>query len=187
MPNPRLAGRYAKSLIDLATEKDQLEAVYADMKYLQAVCKGSPEFVNLLRSPIIHADKKKAIIEAVTKGRVGELTNLFNHLLVVKTRESDLPEVVESFIDQYNAIKGIHKVKLTTAVPISEALKKSIELQVQQAQQFGSVELESKVDERLIGGFVLEFNNNLVDASIQRDLNDIKKQFAKNIFVQNIK
>ena len=68
MPNPRLAGRYAKSLIDLATEKDQLEAVYADMKYLQAVCKGSPEFVNLLRSPIIHEDKTKAIIEAVTNG-----------------------------------------------------------------------------------------------------------------------
>ena len=35
MPNPRLAGRYAKSLIDLSLEKGQLEAVYADMKYLQ--------------------------------------------------------------------------------------------------------------------------------------------------------
>jgi F-type H+-transporting ATPase subunit delta len=185
MPNPRLAGRYAKSLIDLATEKGQLEAVYADMKYLQAVCKGSAEFVNLLRSPIIHADKKKAIIEAVTKGKVGELTNLFNHLLVVKTRESDLPEVVEAFIDQYNEIKDIHKLKITTAVALSDDLKKLIETKVKDANHFGTIELESKVDEKLIGGFVLEFNNNLVDASIQRDLKDIKKQFSKNIFVKN--
>ena len=187
MPNPRLAERYAKSLVDLAKEQNQLEVVYADMKYLQAVCKGSPEFVNLLRSPIIHAVKKIAIIDAVVKGRVSSLADLFNKLLVNKGRESDLPEVVEAFIDQYNAIKGIHKVKLTTAIAISDTLKKSIELQVQKAQQFGSVELETKVDPKLIGGFVLEFNNNLVDASIQRDLNDIKKQFAKNIFVQNIK
>lgn len=187
MTNPRLAERYAKSLVDLAKEQNQLEVVYADMKYLQAVCKGSKEFINLLRSPIIHAAKKIAIIDAVTKGNVSSLTDLFNKLLINKGRESELPEVVEAFIDQYNEIKDIHKVKLITAVAISDELKKAIELQVQKAQQFGSVELETKVDAKLIGGFVLEFNNNIVDASIQRDLHDIKKQFAKNIYVHNIK
>ena len=50
-----------------------------------------------------------------------------------------------------------------------------------------NVELETVTDERIIGGFKLEFNNNLVDASILRDLNDIKKQFGQNIFVQNIR
>ena len=41
MPNPRLASRYAKSLIDLAIEKDQLEKVYADMQWMQAVVKAT--------------------------------------------------------------------------------------------------------------------------------------------------
>ena len=45
MLNPRLAGRYAKSLIDLSQEQGQLETVYNDMKYLQAVSKQSREFV----------------------------------------------------------------------------------------------------------------------------------------------
>ncbi|HEX3025074.1 MAG TPA: ATP synthase F1 subunit delta [Chitinophagaceae bacterium] len=186
MPNPRLAGRYAKSLIDLSIEKDQLEVVYADMKFLQAVCKGSSEFVNLLRSPIIQVDKKKTIINAVTKGRVSEMTNLFNRLLVVKNREGDLPEVVDAFIDQYNEIKDIHKIKITTAIALSDELKNSIASKVKTAYNFGSIEIESKVDEDLIGGFILEFNNNLVDTSIQRDLKDIKKQFSKNIFVKTI-
>jgi len=53
MPNARLAGRYAKSLLDLATEQGQLEAVYADMKYIHEVCHASSDFVNMLRSPII--------------------------------------------------------------------------------------------------------------------------------------
>ena len=35
MPNPRLASRYAKSLIDLAIEKGQLEEVFEDMQWLQ--------------------------------------------------------------------------------------------------------------------------------------------------------
>ncbi|OIR12729.1 ATP synthase subunit delta [mine drainage metagenome] len=186
MPNPRLAGRYAKSLVDLSIEKDQFEVVYADMKYLQAVCKSSSEFVNLLRSPVIQADKKRAIIEAVTKGRVSEITNLFNRLLVIKNREGDLPEVVEAFIDQYNEIKDIHKLKITSAVALSDELKNSIASKVKAAYNFGTIEIESKVDEDLIGGFILEFNNNLVDTSIQRDLKDIKKQFSKNIFVKAI-
>jgi F-type H+-transporting ATPase subunit delta len=42
------------------------------------------------------------------------------------------------------------------------------------------------VDEALIGGFVLEFNNNLLDASIARDLKDIKKQFLNNEFISKI-
>lgn len=187
MQNPRLANRYAKSLIDLSTEKNQLEAVYADMKYLQAVCVASKDFVNLLKSPIIKATKKSSIINAITNGKVTDITKLFNQLLVSKGRESELPEIVEAFIEQYNEIKGIHSVTLTTATEVSDALKQSIEQKIKTEQGFGKIELTTKVNPKLIGGFVLEFNNNLVDASIERDLRDVKKQFEKNIYVHNLR
>ncbi len=187
MSNARLAGRYAKSLLGLATEQGQLEAVYADMKYLHAVCQVSKDFVNLLRSPIIKADQKNSIINAVTKDKVSLLTNSFTVLLVKKGRESDLPEMATAFIEQYNELKGIHQVTLTTAVEVGDALKKSIEDKVKAESNFGTVELTTKVDESLIGGFVLEFNNNLLDASIARDLRDIKKQFTNSEYVNKIK
>ncbi len=186
MSNARLAGRYAKSILDLATEKGQLEAVYTDMKYLQAVCTASSEFVNLLRSPIIKADQKNSIIDAVTKDKVSALTNAFTVLLVKKGRERDLPEMASAFIEQYNALKGIHQVTLTTAVEVSDVLKKSIEDKVKAENKFATIELTTKTDESLIGGFVLEFDNNLLDASIARDLKDIKKQFLHNEFVEKI-
>lgn len=186
MPNARLAGRYAKSLLDLATEQGQLEAVYADMKYIHAVCHASSDFVNMLRSPIIKADQKNSIINEVLKNKVGVLTNSFTVLLVKKGREFELPEMTTAFIEQYNAIKGIHQVTLTTAVAVSEDIKKSIEQKVKSASNFTTIELTTKTDESLIGGFVLEFNNNLVDASIARDLKDIKKQFLNNAFISKI-
>ena len=186
MPNARLAGRYAKSILDLAIEQGQLEAVCADMKYIQAVCNASSEFVNMLRSPIIKADQKNSILSAVLQNKVGVLTNSFIVLLVKKGRESDLHEIANTFIEQYNAMKGIHQVTLTTAVEISADMKNSIEQKVKSDNSFASVELTTKTDESLIGGFVLEFNNNLLDASISRDLKDIKKQFLKNEFVGKI-
>lgn len=187
MPNPRLAARYAKSLIDLSTETGQLEAVYKDMEYLQALCKSSREFVNLLRSPIIKADKKQAVLDAVTKNNVGALTAAFNKLLVNKGREGDLPEMANAFVEQYNKLNGIHKVKLTTAVPVSDDLKNAILARLKKDAALEKIELETKTDESLIGGFVLDFNNNLVDASILRDLKDIRKQFLANVYVQNIR
>lgn len=187
MPNPRLAARYAKSLIDLSTEKGQLEQVYADMQYLQAVCKSSRDFVNLLRSPVVKADKKEKILNAITNGKVSAITTAFDKLLINKGRESDLPEIVIAFIEQYNAIKGIHKVKLTTAVPVGDNIKNEIVGKVKSATGLENVELETKVDESIIGGFVLEFNNNLVDASVLRDLKDIKKQFIGNVYEHQIR
>ncbi len=187
MQSPRLAGRYAKSLVDLSQEKGQLENVYKDMQYMQQVSKQSREFVALIKSPVIKADKKNAILEAVTKGKVSELTAAFNKLLVSKGRENVLPEVVNAFIDQYNAIKGINKVKLTTATEATEELKQSMIQKVKAEAGFGIVELETKVDPSIVGGFILEFNNKKVDASILRDLNDVKKQFMRNDYIQQIR
>jgi F-type H+-transporting ATPase subunit delta len=107
--------------------------------------------------------------------------------LVKKGRESDLPTIATAFINQFNALKGIHVVKLTTAVEVSEEMKNSIQQNVQKANNFGTVELETTVDASLIGGFKLSFNNKMVDASVANDLREIKKQFTKNYYVQSLR
>lgn len=187
MPNPRLASRYAKSLMDLALEKGQLEQVFADMQWLHAVCKSNRDFVNLLRSPIINADTKKKIMEAVTAGKLGALTAAFNTLLITKGRESYLPEIVAAFIAAYKAHKNIHIIKLTSAAPLSDNTKKAIVAQVQKTTQFEHIEVEEKIDESLIGGFVLQVGDQLVDASVAYDLKAIAKQFDNNDFIYKIR
>jgi len=187
MPNPRLATRYAKSLIDLAQERGELETIYGDMQFLQRICKSNRDFVSLLRSPVVRADKKDAIITAITKDRISKLTATFTKLLTDKGREEDLPEIVDAFIAQYNEIKGIQKVKLTTAMPVSDDVKKTLLEKVKKSTGFDKVEMETVVNPNIIGGFILEYNNNLVDASISRDLRDISKQFQNNVYVRNIR
>ena len=189
MPNPRLATRYAKSLLDFAIERGQLEEVFADMKLLQQLCKGNPDFVNLLRSPVIHSDTKKKIMDAVigSIGKITELTNGFNKLLITKGRESNLPEIIHAFIEQYKIKKHIHTVKLTTATPVSDSVRATIVAQVKKAGNFENIELEEKVDPNIIGGFVLQVGDKLVDASILYDLKAIAKQFDNNDFIYKIR
>ena len=187
MQNPRLAGRYAKSLLDLATELNQLDAVCADMKLLQEINKTNPDFTALLRSPIVKPATKEKILDAVVAGKINNTTATFIKLLVTKSRENYLPEIANAFIDQYNAIKGIYKVKLTTATPVDNDIKEYIVNKVKSSTAMQNIELETVVNDELIGGFTLEMQDTLVDASILRDLKDIKKQFLENVYIQKIR
>jgi F-type H+-transporting ATPase subunit delta len=187
MSNPRLAVRYAKSLIDLAQEKNQLDEVFNDMKFLQRICKSSREFIGLLKSPIIQEDKKNKIIGSIITGKVSTTTSLFVKLLATKKRESNLPEIIDSFIEQYNELKGIHKVRLTTAMPLSDELQNTFISKIKTANNISNIELHTVVDEKLVGGFVLEMEGKLVDASILRDLKDVKTQFQNNDYIQKLR
>lgn len=188
MQNPRLGTRYAKSLIDLATERGQLETAFTDMQYLQEVTKQSREFLNLLRSPVIKGDTKTKIVNAVTTGKISELTDAFIKLLIAKGRESNLPEVIAAFIDQYKKIKNIHTVKLTTATEVSDTVKNSIVAQIKStSSDMQNIELETTVDPSIIGGFVLQTGDKMIDASIAYDLREVAKQFENNDFIYKVR
>jgi F-type H+-transporting ATPase subunit delta len=187
MQNPRLAIRYAKSLLDLAQEQNKLELVYADMKLLDDICKTHKEFANVLKSPIIKEDKKNKVIESVTAGRINSLTASFIKLLGTKSREANLPEIISAFIEQYNEAKGIHKVKLTTAVEISDEMKNDFINKIKASEGVKTIELETVVDEDIVGGFILQMEGKLADGSIRRDLNDVQKQFMNNDYIQKLR
>jgi len=187
MSQPRLAGRYAKSLLDLSIEQHLLDTVYSDMQFLQAICKGNADFVSMLSSPIIKGDNKEKIIESITVGKVNNLTTLFIKLLIDKKRESNLPEIIKSFIEQYNKLNNIHQIKITTAVPMSKELEESIVNQIKTTTNIQKIELETIVKDELIGGFTLEMGDTFLDASILRDLNDVKKQFKNNEYIHSLK
>ena len=187
MQNPRLATRYAKSLIDLSVEKGQLENVFADMLWLQSVCKTNKDFVTMLKSPIIKSDKKQKIVEAITDGRISEITKGFNRLLIAKGRESNLPEVAAAFVHQYKVHKNIFSVKLTTASQASEELKKAFVDHLKTTTDMQNIELEAVVDQNIIGGFVLQVGDKLVDASIAFDLRHVARQFDNNDFIYKVR
>jgi F-type H+-transporting ATPase subunit delta len=187
MPNPRLASRYAKSIIDLAIETNQLEKIFADMQWLQQLIKGSRDLSNLLRSPIIKPDKKQKVVRAIITGRVSEITATFIALLIAKGRESNLPEIITAFIGQYKKHKNIYTVKLTSAAPLDDDLKNTIINQIRKTSDMENIELETTIDEDLIGGFVLQAGDKLVDASIAYDLKQIARQFENNDFVYRIR
>ncbi len=187
MQNPRLATRYAKSLLDLAVEQNSLEAVLKDMQALNRICSQSHDFALMLKSPIISGDKKLAVAFEVLKNyNIHELTKAFIQLLVTKGRELNLPEIAGAFVTQYNELKNIRTVTLTTAAPMSDAIKSSLVAKIAGYMPDDTVNLKTEVDDSLIGGFVLEVEDKLYDASVKKSLNDIRSKLLDYTYVTKI-
>ena len=182
----RIASRYAKSLIDLAVEKDKLDRVMQDVESFSELT-AVRDFYLLLKSPIVKGDKKWSIISGILQGKFDELTMAFLKILVNKGRESLLPEIGKEFINQYRKIKHISIVKVTTATKLTDAQLKEIKDKlVASSVTDDKVELITEVDPELIGGFVVEFDDRLYDASIKHQLRKLKKDFESNLYVSQV-
>jgi F-type H+-transporting ATPase subunit delta len=187
MQNPRLAARYAKSLLDLSLEQNSLDTTYADMSVISSICHTNSDFVSILKSPVIKLDKKQAIVSAVTQQRIAGLSQQFINLLISKGREGVLPEIANSFIAQYKEYKQVKVVKLNSASEVPQATIAAIKEKLAQALPGKKIEIEANVKPELIGGFVLEIGDQQIDASVAFDLKEISKQFLNNDYLYKIK
>lgn len=184
MLSPKLASRYAKSLFDLSKEKNILNEVLADMNLLAETIKQSRELDLLLKSPLVKSDKKDKILGLIFKGKISDLTFTFLELLVKKGRESTLLEMANAFISKYNKLNNVAIAQLTTAVEVDKTIVDKVEKILLAIDGNKKVELETKVDSNIVGGFVLKYGDKLLDDSISRKLQLIKKEIIDSSYIQ---
>lgn len=172
-----VASRYAKSLIELAKEKNVLDAVFQDMKLFKDTVDNNRSLMLALKSPVVRHEKKLGILKALFQDKVNPVTFAIFNIITKKNRESILDSIADEFIVAYNNFKGIQKAVVTTTTPLDETLKAEISKMV--ASSTGkTIELEEKIDPSLIGGYVLRVNDRQIDASIKNKLNQLKLEFA---------
>ncbi|MCB0685821.1 MAG: ATP synthase F1 subunit delta [Saprospiraceae bacterium] len=174
----RIAGRYAKSLLDLAKERKEVDAVLQDMKYIKSALK-SRDLYLMIKSPIVNADKKLSIFKKIFSDKIQKTTAAFFDIMTRKGRESYLPEIVDAFIEQYKDYKQISTVIIKTAVPLSDSALATIKEKLASSPDIKkNLEFEVMVDPSLLGGFTLEFEGRQYDSSIASKLKDLRKQFS---------
>ena len=180
----RVASRYAKSLLGLAEEQGALEKVHADMKLFLSVCKENRDFLLLLKNPNVNHDKKRAILQAIFKGKVNDITLAIFDIITKKNREAVLPEIAQEFEHQYNISRGIEEATVTTAVPLTKELRAEIEKLVKKIGHKKEVELTEIVDEDLIGGYILKVADRQIDDSIKSKLKALELKFSQNPYIK---
>ncbi len=182
----RIAHRYAKSLIELSVSQNKLERTLQDVQSFQAAITNR-DFYLFLKSPIIHSAKKLEVVDKLFGSKYDELTMAFMHILINKGREMFLPEITNEFIQEYKKYKHITTVHIVTAAPISEDTIAAIRRKLATSSETNdNLEIKVSVNPNLLGGFVIEFDDQVYDASLQHKLNKLKKEFENNLYISQI-
>ncbi|MBO0320943.1 ATP synthase F1 subunit delta [Muricauda sp. CAU 1633] len=179
MNQNRAAIRYAKATLDFAIEKKAAEAVEKDMRTISATISESDELEKLLESPIVKSEVKKNALLAVFKD-ASEITKGLIETLISNKRVAMLQEVALKYIILHEKLKGEDVAFVTTAVPLTADLEKKILAEVNKITG-NKVTIENKIDESIIGGFVLRVGDLQYDASIANKLNSLKREFTNSL------
>lgn len=184
MAESRVSHRYAKSLIDLALEKGQLEQVSEDMRLVLETIRANHELSVVLRSPVIKTDKKQIIMKALFGGKIGVITTEFIDIITRKRREGELEGIADAFVAQYRKHKQILTAVITTAQGLDEKLRAQVLEIVKKSAAGNSVELIEKTNKELLGGFIIRIGDKQVDASVIRQIRNLERSFSENPYVK---
>ncbi|GAB3889610.1 ATP synthase F1 subunit delta [Spirosoma agri] len=172
-----VASRYAKSLLDLAQEQGITETLYKDMRLFKQTVDQSRPLLLMLKNPIVRSEKKSAVLKAAFEKRLNPVTMSFLQIITKKNREPIMDAIAEAFISQYDKLKGVDRATIITTVPLTDELRAKFSALVLQTAGGKTVELEEKIDPKLIGGYVLRVGDQQIDGSIRNQLNELRLQF----------
>ena len=179
MNDSKISVRYSRAIFQSALEKKILEKVYEDMIFISEICK-TQETKEFLQSPIIVPSKKEAILHKMLEGNIESLTLSLLDLIVKNGRESFIPAIARNFIHETKKFKGITETVLTTAVKVDDNVKKQITDLISGIFKT-TVELKETIDPEIIGGFILQIDDNYINASIKNKLRKIKKELIGSV------
>jgi F-type H+-transporting ATPase subunit delta len=173
------AHRYAQAILDLAQQKNAVNDVYTNAQDLISIIKSNREFYNFLKSPLIKSDKKEKIIFQLFEKNLHPILLQFIKILCKRRRESILPEILMAIINEYKRRNNIVSAQLITAFKFDDELRKKVLDKINSYKHSSQVELNETIDESIIGGFILKFDNEQIDTSIKTQLQKLYQKFIQ--------
>jgi F-type H+-transporting ATPase subunit delta len=183
MRNQQAAYRYAKSLMDLALERGQMEQVRNDLQLMLRTIVSSDDLRVMLKSPVIRADQKQRALKRLFEDQVGEIVRQFVIVVTRKGREELIPEIARAFEELYLDQKNIIICRITTAVKLDTAELEKMRAITATRYPGKTIELHETVDPAIIGGGIIQVGDLQWDASIRTKLHVIRRTFAENPYI----
>ena len=178
MRDIRVAKPYARALYDAALEQNALASIIADIDKLRELIEQSEEFTQLIHSPVLSPQFKSETFQQLFADAMHPLTINFFKLLTLKQRERYLIAIMDVFSGIVDEAAGRLVAKVTTAVPITPEQEERLSGQLS-AYSGKQVRLETTTDAQIQGGFIVQLDDTVFDASVASQLQRLKQQLAK--------
>lgn len=170
-----ISRRYASALFELAQETGNIDLFDEQIKLIYEAIKDDSEFKAVLNHPQISGDEKlKLLIDVFKDKAVPDILGFFS-VVFNKNREAEFIEILKVFIERVEAHRGITTAVLSSAEPLSEEQQSKIKEKLSKNLN-KQVNIQTEVSPELIGGVRIRVDGHVIDGTIKKQLDDMKKQ-----------
>lgn len=177
-----IATRYATALLKLVEETGSGEAVAAQVQAIEKALDEVPDFRRAVVDPAVSVVRKISLFEAALKDSMAQELRKFLELLIRNGRIGDVRLIFTTFINEYYRSRHIKRARLVVADSALLNLGSTLESRLRdliEKQTGCRLILKTEVNPSLIGGFVFEVEDTVLDASVSRQLDIIRRQFME--------
>ena len=160
-------------------ENSQTEEMVSEVKQLLELINDSPELEKALSSPILETDAKKKIILEIFSNKINSSLLNFLKLLADRQRIGILTSILDRFLEIYRENSNIALATVTSAVELTEEQKGLITQKIINIAGTEKLELVTKIDPSLIGGFVASVGSKVIDASLASQIRKLGLSLSK--------
>ncbi len=175
MSQSTAANRYAKALFQLAQEQNVLTEVTEDLREVKIAFKENSELFQLLDSPKIEDDKKKAILSEIFASVQPIILNTVK-LLVDKKRIHEVVSVIDAFVSLANNAQGVADAVVFSTRALDEEEKNRISTAFAQKVGKTALHITNEIDHTLLGGIRVQIGNQIYDNSVATKLAGLKRE-----------
>jgi F-type H+-transporting ATPase subunit delta len=180
MVNVSIARRYARALLDVATETGRADAVSEQLSSFSGAFSQNRELADVLFNPAYTREQRARVVEALLKalGPVEPVLGNTLRLLVDRNRLVYLPDIARLYRDMADAQAGRLRGHVTSAVPLStDALQKLAGTLKELTQR--NVVLEARVDPDVLGGVAAQVGSTLYDGTLRTQLEQMRRELKQ--------
>lgn len=178
MDDQIIARKYATALFHAALKENAIDEVAGDMKSLGDLIAHDARFVKYLDSPSVPTGDKRALLKETFEERISSVAYRFLRLVMDKKRITYLPGMAEEFQELVREHRGIVKAQVTTAIPMDPEQAERLRGELRRITG-KTVQIDSRIDPAVLGGVIVAYENQIIDRSVRRGLDDLREALMK--------
>ena len=168
--NEQVVQPYAQALMSVARSNNLTEQFGEDARTLTNLLRESEQFRNFLANPFVSISDKKAVLGRVVGDNVNPYMRNFLMLLVDRRRIILLEGICQQYLALLRQLNQTVLAEVASAVELTEEQKQAVRDKVIAMTNARQVELETRIDQSLIGGAIVKVGSQVIDASIRGQL-----------------
>ena len=170
--------RFGKAILDIAKEKKNTDVWIENFTSSKDIM-SDEDLKSFLISPEVPNSEKYKSIDTLFKDYDLLFIN-FLKVLITKSQVNFYEGIMTEFFNQNQISEGKVSATITSFVDLTKQQEEQITKKICDVFQVEDVDITKKIDQSILGGYIIKVGDTIIDCSTKNKLNDLQDHLLRS-------